>query len=43
MKMNLKLPPLGRSPFEEERRLLEQDRVNRRSPWTKLRNRTAEG
>jgi len=42
MKMNLKLPPLGLSPFEEERRLLVQDRANRRLPWTtiKLRNRT---
>jgi hypothetical protein len=40
MKMNLKLPPLGLSPFEEERRLLVQDRANRRLPWIKLRNRT---
>jgi hypothetical protein len=41
MKMNLKLPPLGLSPFEEERRLLVQDRANRRAPWTgiKMRNR----
>lgn len=40
MKMNLRLPPLGLSPFEEERRLLQQDRENRRTPWTNLRNRT---
>jgi hypothetical protein len=41
MKMNLKLPPLGLSPFEEERRLLVEDRANRRAPWTgiKMRNR----
>jgi hypothetical protein len=39
MKMSLKLPPLGLSPFEEERRLLVQDRANRRAPWIKLRNR----
>jgi hypothetical protein len=44
MKMSLKLPPLGLSPFEEERRLLVQDRANRRAPWTgiKLRNRRVE-
>lgn len=39
MKMNLKLPPLGLSPFEEERRLLAQDRAQRREPWAKVRNR----
>lgn len=39
MKMNLKLPPLGLSPFEEERRLLAQDRAQRRQPWAKVRNR----
>jgi hypothetical protein len=37
MKMNLKLPPLGRSPFEEESRLLADDRSTRRKPWTELR------
>ena len=37
MKMNLKLPPLGRSPFEEERRLLQEDRRTGRRPWTELR------
>ncbi|MEO8846494.1 MAG: hypothetical protein ABI591_19815 [Kofleriaceae bacterium] len=37
MKMNLRLPPLGLSPFEEERRLLLVDRANRRLPWTNLR------
>ena len=40
MKMNLRLPPLGLSPFEEERRLLVGDRANRRLPWTKLRKHT---
>jgi len=34
MKMNLKLPPLGTSPVEEERRLLVQDRALRKLPWT---------
>ena len=39
MKMNLKLPPLGRSPFEEERRLLVEDRAIRRRPWTEIAKR----
>ena len=34
MKLNLKLPPLSVSPFEEERRLLVQDRALRKLPWT---------
>src|SRR4051812_31482524 len=34
MKMNLKLPPLGTSPVEEERRLLAHDRALRKLPWT---------
>ncbi|CAN5336519.1 hypothetical protein BH11MYX1_BH11MYX1_45510 [soil metagenome] len=44
MKMNLKLPPLARSPFSEEHALLVKDRANRRLPWTDipLRNRRAE-
>jgi len=36
MRMNLSLPPLGLSPFEEERRLLLEDRATRRKPWTGL-------
>jgi len=36
MRMNLSLPPLGLSPFEEERRLLVEDRATRRKPWTAL-------
>lgn len=45
MKMNLKLPPLARSPFSEEHALLVKDRANRRLPWTDipLRHRPAEG
>ncbi|HEY0251644.1 MAG TPA: hypothetical protein VGC41_08960 [Kofleriaceae bacterium] len=43
MKMNLKLPPLASSPFEEERLLLAQDRAHRRAPWTAIRNRKADG
>ncbi|MEO8554332.1 MAG: hypothetical protein ABI678_30360 [Kofleriaceae bacterium] len=34
MKLNLKLPPLGTSAVEEERRLLVQDRALRKLPWT---------
>ncbi|HEY6035104.1 MAG TPA: hypothetical protein VIV58_12610 [Kofleriaceae bacterium] len=36
MRTSLKLPPLGLSPFEEERRLLLEDRATRRKPWTEL-------
>ncbi|MFT3691944.1 MAG: hypothetical protein QM831_02300 [Kofleriaceae bacterium] len=43
MKMNLKLPPLGLSPFEEERRLLAQDRAQRKLPWADVKNRPVEG
>lgn len=39
MKMNLKLPPLGLSPFEEERRLLVEDRVIRSRPWAAISKR----
>ncbi len=44
MKMDLKLPPLARSPFTEEHELLVRDRANRRLPWTEipLRNRRAD-
>jgi len=36
MRTSLKLPPLGLSPFEEERRLLLEDRARRRKPWSEL-------
>jgi hypothetical protein len=36
MATSWKLPPLGPSPFEEERRGLALDRENRRRPWTEL-------
>jgi hypothetical protein len=39
MRMNLKLPPLGLSPFEEERRLLVADRATQRRPWTEIAKR----
>ena len=42
MKMNLRLPPLESSPFEQERQKLVEDRANRSRPWTKLRNRPAD-
>jgi hypothetical protein len=44
MQMNLKLPPLGESPFEEERRLLAEDRALRKQPWERyLRRTTTQG
>jgi hypothetical protein len=36
MAMNLKLPPLEVSPFEQERRRLVEDQVIRRRPWAEL-------
>jgi|HubBroStandDraft_6_1064221.scaffolds.fasta_scaffold699490_2 hypothetical protein len=36
MATNWKLPPLDVSPFEQERRLLAEDRAIRRRPWIEL-------
>ncbi len=36
MATNWKLPPLDASPFEQERRLLAEDRAIRRRPWIEL-------